>query len=69
MAPRNVVLVGATDRPGGWAARVWSNLSRCGGEGKIYFVDPKRTELFGQPRIRISGRCQKPWITVTFVVN
>ncbi|MDB5776154.1 MAG: putative acetyl-CoA synthetase [Herbaspirillum sp.] len=48
-APHNVVLVGATDRPGAWAARVWSNLSRCGYEGKIYFINPKRTELFGQP--------------------
>jgi len=28
VAPRNVVLVGASDRPGSWAARVWRNLNR-----------------------------------------
>ena len=27
-APRNVVLVSASDRPGSWAARVWHNLNR-----------------------------------------
>lgn len=47
-APRNVVLVGATDRPGAWAARVWSNFSRYGYEGQVYFLNPKRSELFGQ---------------------
>ena len=26
--PRNVVLVGASDRPGSWAARVWRNLKQ-----------------------------------------
>ena len=26
-APRNVVLVGASDRPGSWAAKVWQNLN------------------------------------------
>ena len=29
-APRNVVLVGASDRPASWAARVWHNLARYG---------------------------------------
>jgi acetate---CoA ligase (ADP-forming) len=27
-APRNAVLVGASDRPGSWAARVWRNLNQ-----------------------------------------
>ena len=33
--PRNVVLVGASDRPGSWAARVWRNLQaiRISGAG------------------------------------
>lgn len=48
-APRNVVLVGASDRPGAWAARVWSNISRYGFEGSLFFLNPKRTELFGRP--------------------
>lgn len=48
-APCNVVLVGASDRPGAWAARVWSNISRYGFEGSLYFLNPRRTELFGRP--------------------
>ena len=48
-APRNVVLVGASDRPGAWAARVWSNISRYGFDGSLFFLNPKRTELFGRP--------------------
>jgi acetyltransferase len=48
-APRNVVLVGASDRPGAWATRVWRSISRYGFEGSIYFLNPKRTELFGRP--------------------
>jgi hypothetical protein len=47
-APRNVVVVGATDRTGAWAARVWGNLNRYGYEGPIYLLNPKRTELFGR---------------------
>ena len=47
-APRNVVFVGATDRPGAWAARVWTNFSRYGFQGQVYFLNPKRTEIFGQ---------------------
>lgn len=49
VTPRNVVLVGATDRAGAWAAKVWNNLSRGGYEGKVYFLNPKRTDIFGQP--------------------
>jgi len=26
--PKNVVIVGATDRPGNWSQRVWRNLKR-----------------------------------------
>lgn len=47
-SPRNVVVVGATDRPGAWAARVWSSMSRYGYEGQVYFLNPKRSELFGR---------------------
>jgi acetate---CoA ligase (ADP-forming) len=47
-APRNVVLVGATDRPGSWSARVWSNLSKYGFTGRIFLMNAKRDELWGQ---------------------
>jgi acetyltransferase len=47
--PRNVVLVGASDRAGSWAARVWHNLKRYGFAGPIHLINPRRTELFEQP--------------------
>src|ERR1700680_3136186 len=48
-APRNAVLVGASDRPGSWAARVWRNLTRYEFPGPIYLVNPRRTELWDKP--------------------
>jgi acetate---CoA ligase (ADP-forming) len=48
-APRNVVLVGASDRAGSWAARVWHNLNRYQFPGPIHLVNPRRTEIWGKP--------------------
>ena len=48
-APRNVVLVGASDRPGSWAARVWHNLNRYEFPGPIYLINPRRREIWEQP--------------------
>jgi acetate---CoA ligase (ADP-forming) len=47
MAPRNVVIIGASDRPGSWAERVWNNLRRCGFAGAVYPVNPGRAEIWG----------------------
>lgn len=47
VAPKNVVLVGASDRPGSWAARVWRNLNRYGFSGALYPVNPTRSEISG----------------------
>ncbi|MDX3907357.1 MAG: acetate--CoA ligase family protein [Pigmentiphaga sp.] len=47
--PRNVVLVGATDRPGAWSAKVWRSLGLAGYEGNVYFINPRRNEIFGRP--------------------
>ena len=46
LAPRNVVLVGASDR--NWSARVHENLRRFGFEGGVYLVNPNRAELWGE---------------------
>jgi acetyltransferase len=46
-APRNVVLVGASERPASWAARVWQNLQRHGFPGPAYPINPNRAEIFG----------------------
>jgi acetyltransferase len=48
-APRNAVLVGASDREGSWAARVWRNLNRYQFPGPIYLINPKRTEIWNRP--------------------
>jgi acetyltransferase len=48
-APRNAVLVGASDRAGSWAARVWRNLNRYEFPGPIYLVNPRRTEIWEKP--------------------
>jgi acetate---CoA ligase (ADP-forming) len=48
-APRNAVLVGASDRPGSWSARVWHNLNRYEFPGAIHLINPRREEIWGQP--------------------
>ena len=45
--PRNVVIVGATDRPGNWAQRCWRNLGRYGYAGPVYPFNPGREEVWG----------------------
>jgi acyl-CoA synthetase (NDP forming) len=44
--PRNVVIVGASDRPGNWAQRVWRNLKRYGYEGPVYPFNPGRDAVW-----------------------
>jgi acyl-CoA synthetase (NDP forming) len=48
-APRNAVLVGASDRPGSWAARVWRNLNRYEFPGPVYLINPRRDTIWDQP--------------------
>jgi acyl-CoA synthetase (NDP forming) len=44
--PRNVTIVGASDRPGNWAARVWRNLRRYGYPGPVYPFNPGRDAVW-----------------------
>jgi acyl-CoA synthetase (NDP forming) len=48
-APHNVVLVGASDRAGSWAARVWRNLNRYQFPGPIHLINPRRNEIWDRP--------------------
>ncbi len=48
VAPRNVVIVGASDRPGNWALRAWRNLQRYHFPGRIFLINPKRDEILGE---------------------
>ena len=45
--PKNVVIVGATDKPGNWAQRVWRNLARYEFPGAVYPFNPSRDEVWG----------------------
>ena len=47
--PRNIVLVGATDKPGNYAERIWNNLIRYKYEGGLYPVNAKRETVWGVP--------------------
>ncbi len=45
--PRNIVLVGATDKPGNYAERIWNNLIKYRYGGKLYPVNAKRETIWG----------------------
>ena len=45
--PRNVAIVGASDRPGNWATGVWQALARGGYGGAIYPVNPRNATVWG----------------------
>src|ERR1700757_50059 len=47
--PHNIVLVGATDKPGNYAERIWNNLIKYGFEGGLYPVNAKRETIWGVP--------------------
>jgi acyl-CoA synthetase (NDP forming) len=47
--PRNIVLVGATDKPGNYAERIWTNLIKYNYEGGLYPVNSKRETVWGVP--------------------
>jgi acyl-CoA synthetase (NDP forming) len=45
--PRNVALVGASDRAGHWSERIWGNLRRFGYAGPVFPVNPNRKTIWG----------------------
>src|SRR5437879_13364649 len=47
--PRNIVLVGATDKPGNYAERIWNNLIKYKYEGGLFPVHRKRETIWGVP--------------------
>jgi len=47
--PRNIVLVGATDKPGNYAERIWNNLVKYHYRGGLYPVNAKRQSIWGVP--------------------
>src|SRR5438132_12480671 len=49
-APRNIAIVGASDRPGNWSARVFRSLRRFDFPGAIYPVNPRNATVWGGER-------------------
>ncbi len=49
MAPASIAVVGATDRPGSYAAQTLLNLAAIGFPGPVWGVNPRRTEVLGRP--------------------
>lgn len=47
--PRNIVLVGATDKPGNYAERIWNNLIKYEYEGGLFPINAKRETIWGVP--------------------
>lgn len=45
--PRNIVLVGATDKPGNYAERIWNNLIKYQYAGGLYPLNAKREKIWG----------------------
>ena len=44
--PRNVVIIGATDKPGNWPQRVWRNLKRFEYPNPVYPFNPSRDTVW-----------------------
>src|ERR1700680_115971 len=47
--PRNIVLVGATDKPGNHPERIWNNLIKYKFGGGLYPVNARRETIWGVP--------------------
>ena len=45
--PRNIVLVGATDKPGNYAERIWNNLIKYKYEGGLFPINARRESIWG----------------------
>src|SRR5262249_62372067 len=45
--PRNIAIVGASDRPGNWSQRVYRSLRRFDFPGAVYPVNPRNETVWG----------------------
>lgn len=48
LSARSLAIVGASER-GRWPAQIYNNLKSGGYEGRIYLVNPRQKEVFGEP--------------------
>jgi len=50
LRPRSVAIVGASERGGaGWPRLIHDNLEQAGFPARVYLINPRRDELWGQP--------------------
>ena len=56
--PRNIVLVGATDKPGNYAERIWNNLVKYGYRGRALSGQRQARDDLGRPLLQ--GFCEPP---------
>jgi acyl-CoA synthetase (NDP forming) len=58
--PRNVVIVGATDKPGNWPQRVWNNLHKYKFSGHVYPLNPSRETVWNTRCYRSFAELPEP---------
>lgn len=58
--PRNVVILGATDKAGNWSPIVYRLLKQHGFKGKIYPLNPGRDEVWGEKCYRSFADLPEP---------
>ncbi len=49
LRPRSITIVGASERPNSWSARIFRNLRRYGFPGEIHLVNPRHRTLYDAP--------------------
>ncbi|MBI3059588.1 MAG: CoA-binding protein [Deltaproteobacteria bacterium] len=50
LRPQSITLVGASERPDSWSARIFRNLRSYGFAGAIHLVNPRHREIYGAPQ-------------------
>src|SRR6516162_3066484 len=58
--PRNIVLVGATDKPGNYAERIWTNLIKYKYQGGLFPINARRETVWGVPCYRDFASLPEP---------
>jgi acyl-CoA synthetase (NDP forming) len=49
LRPKTIAIIGATDKGGdGWSKSIYDNLAHCRFPARVYLVNPRRSELWGE---------------------
>ena len=49
LRPKSITIVGASERPNSWSARIVHNLRRCNYPGGVHLVNPRHRTLYNLP--------------------